>query len=96
MRRTRPISVIGQERRPGVQSGRSCSSRARRTAALRRDTPSLRRMLRTCVRTVFTETNMASAISSVLEHLVEVPQDLELLAVNGWITSSSPAVGSWP
>ena len=40
-------------------------SRARRTAWFRRLTPSLRRMLRMWVRTVFTEMNMVAAISAV-------------------------------
>ena len=51
------------------ESGRNPQSRPRsralRTAWLRRLTASLRRMLRTWVRTVFTEMNMVAAISAV-------------------------------
>ena len=42
------------------------SSQARRTASLRRFAPSLRRMLRTWLRTVLTDTNIVAAISSVV------------------------------
>ena len=70
----RTRAVTGRRQLPracpaGADVGRaqiSCSSRARRMASLRRDTDSLRRMLRMWDLTVLTDTNIVAATSSVV------------------------------
>ena len=72
-REARPMICVGGDGRRTVpaEAGRTRrfqtrpSSRALRTASLRRSAASLRRTARTCVFTVLTETNIRAAISSV-------------------------------
>ena len=62
---------------PGHRSTRP-SAQPRRTASVRRDTPSLRRIPRTWVRTVLTDTNIVGGDLLGAEQLREVTEDLHL------------------
>jgi hypothetical protein len=64
--RPHPVGSAQMPQANGPYGERIPRSRARRTASLRLEAASFRKMFRTWVRTVFTETNMTPAISSVV------------------------------